>query len=183
MSYPVTDARCEPTPIAFLNNGLKAFRKIFKIFVTYYGASDQYFRINVDSVNNISTRMYQRQNYYLFFHNKKLSQSRQAGLKAYWILRYRPVTTISSGSWKKEYDVNVYFAFFCILCDVLGECVGGVRKDIQTSVINKLLKEYEAVFIRAFSEYDISKEALMVVADNIKKMCLYEIRLNSQNGV
>ncbi len=176
MGYPFTTARCDLTPISFLTDGRTAFRKTLGLFSTCYNIAVNNFKIDQDRVDGIGNRLYQRLNYYLFFHNKQLSQSRQAGLKAYWILRYRPLTLISSGVWKKKYDVNVYFAFFIILCDVLGECVTDVELNVQRAVVYSILKDYENTVIRSFSEYDISKESMMLVADSIKNTCLYEIK-------
>jgi hypothetical protein len=179
MIYAFTTARCDLTPIDFLEAGRKTFRKALELFVVCYGCAVGDFRINHDSVDGVSNRIYQRLNYYLFFHNKHLSQSRQAGLKAYWILRYRPLTLILSGAWKKIYDVNAYFAFFTILCEVLGECVDGLSKNTQRVIVHSILKDYENTFIRSFSEYDISKESMMLMADSIKNICLYEIKLHT----
>jgi len=178
MGYSFTEARCELTPTEFLNEGMGAFKKALGFFAGFYNIATNNFRINRAIVDNISCRVYQRLNYYLFFHNRQLAQSRQAGLKAYWILRYRPLTLISTGTWKKPYDVNMYFAFFIILCATLGECLKGYQKDVIHTTLNRILEDYENIFIRAFSEYDISKEAMMLVADNIKKMCLYEVKLH-----
>jgi len=180
MGYNFTTARCEPTPDAFLKSGREVFRKILGIFVVFHKITVADFRVNQNIFDRISNRIYQRLNYYQFFHNKQLSQTRQAGLKAYWILRYRPIKLVSPGSWKKAYDVNVYFAFYAIVCDVFGECFGNLRDDVKTLIISEILKNYENTFIRPFSEYDISKESMMLVADDIKKMCLYEIKLRIQ---
>jgi len=178
MGYPFTIARCEPTPNAFLEAGRKGFRKILGLFVGFHKVTVTDFRIDHTILDRISNRIYQRLNYYLFFHDKQLLQSHQAGLKAYWILRYRPLTIISTSSWKKVYDANAYFAFFVILCGILGEYLGDCKRDIQRLAVNKILVDYENTFIRSFSEYDISKEAMMLVADNIKEICLYEVKLH-----
>jgi hypothetical protein len=178
MGYTFTNARCDLTPIDFLDAGRETFRKVLGLFVSCYGCSVGDFRINRNSVDGVSNRIYQRLNYYLFFHDKQLSQSRQAGLKAYWILRYRPLTLISTGAWKKRYDVNAYFAFFTILCEVLGECAGDIPKSSRRVIVNSILKGYENTFIRSFSEYDISKESMMLMADSIKNICKYEIKLH-----
>lgn len=179
MDDTLTDARCDLTPISFLDAGQLAFKMALGFFAGFYNIATNNFRINQKRVDDISCRVYQRLNYYLFFHGSQLAQSRQAGLKAYWILRYRPLTLISSDAWKKSYDVNTYFAFFTVLCETLGECLKDCQKNVVRSMINKLLEEYENIFIRAFSEYDISKEAMMVIADSIKKMCLYEVKLHT----
>jgi hypothetical protein len=177
MDYHLTTARCESTPIAFLELGRESFKKAINLFVRfYYKTAANDFKIDYDGVDRISTRIHPRLNYYLFFHDKQLSQSRQAGLKAYWVLRYRPIKLISLCYWKKAYDINVYFAFFVILSDIIGECLSDCDIDVQRLVVNKLLEDYENSFIRSLSEYDISKESMILIADNIKKLCLCEAK-------
>jgi hypothetical protein len=181
MDSTLTSARCESAPIDFLSAKRESFEKTLRLFVKYYYKTvSNDFKINYDAVDRVSNRLYQRLNYYLFFHNSQLAQSRQAGLKAYWVLRYRPLKLISLSYWKKVYDINVYFAFFVILSDILSECLSDCNRDIQHSVVSKLLVDYENIFIRSFSEYDISKESMMIIADNLKKMCLYEVKLHTQ---
>jgi hypothetical protein len=140
MEHTFTEARCEPTPIAFLNNGMEAFKKTLGFFAGHYNIAVNNFRTSQECVNRISCRIYQRLNYYLFFHNRQLAQSRQAGLKAYWILRYRPLRLVTPEIWQKSYEINTYFAFFIILCEVIGECLKGYQNDVVRSILNRLFR-------------------------------------------
>jgi len=181
MAYNFTTARCGSTPNDFLDAGREAFKKTVNLFVKYYyKTAYNDFKIEYSAVDRISNRIYQRLNYYLFFHNRQLSQVRQMGLKAYWVLRYRPLRLVSSIYWKKKYNINIYLAFFVILADVIGECLSGCNKDTQRLIVSKLLEDYENTFIRPLSEYDISKEAMMLMADDLKTRCQYEVKLHTQ---
>ncbi len=171
MSYTFTTAKCESTPINFLENGRKIIKNALYLLCAHYNITANSFRINYNYVDRVSNRLYQRLNYYLFFHDKQLSQIRQAGLKAYWILRYHPITSVSSSARILKYDINVYLAFFLILCGVLGEHTEKIQSDTQRTVINNILKDYENHYVRSFSEYDISKESMMLIADSIEDRC------------
>lgn len=181
MNYAFTDARCEPTPITYLNEKREAFKTVLEHLIVLIEITSQDFRIDRNKLKKISDRLYQRLNYYLFFHGKHLAQSRQAGITAYWILRYCPLTLITLTAWKRKYDINAYFAFFYILYVILGELIAKQPRGVQRAVVKKVLTDYENVFMRAFSEYDISKEAMMLVTDNIKNICRYEIELHTKN--
>jgi len=173
MANCFTTARyCAPPP-DYLNSERIKFQKVLGYFATYHNVKTTDFRINKIILDEVHIRVHQRLNYYLFFHDKDLAQSRQAGIKAYWILRYRP---ISSFLWSKVYDVNVYFAFFILFSEVLGECLSTQTKDVKNIVTNSIISKYESIFLRAFSEYDISKEAMMLVTESIKSICDGELK-------
>jgi hypothetical protein len=172
-----TEARYEqPTP-KYLNAERAKFQQTFGLFATHIiKAPVTDFKFDHDLIDDVSMRVHQRLNYYLFFHNIRLAQSRQAGLKAYWILRYRPITPYSPTLWNEEYDVNVYFAFFVLFCEAMGECLVKIPSNIRTIIVNNVLIEYQNIFMRAFNEYDISKEAMMLVSESIKSIFVGEIK-------
>jgi len=126
--------------------------------------------------DQVSERVHQGFCYYLFFHNITLSQARQAALKAYWILRYRPVTALV---WEREYNINVYFAYFILFAEAMGEHLVVCPKSIQKTVVNNVLHEYEDTYIRFFSEHSIGKGAMMLISESIGSVVKAEIKLNS----
>ncbi len=104
---------------------------------------------------------------------------RSVAQKAYWILRYRPLRPKSPIYWDKPYDVNVYFAFYMLLAATIGECFVARSesvKDQARAVVNDILQDHEDDYSRAFSEYDISKEAMMLITDNLRGMINSAIR-------
>ena len=74
------------------------------------------------------------------------------------------------------YDINVYLAVYILFAVNLAV----IAKDnpnsnkIQNHVIANILNNYTD-FVRAFSEYDISKEAMMLFSENLKSIVVYEI--------
>lgn len=170
------ESRYNPPSKEFLENGRAKFKSQLGLFCARYNMPTNDFKINIKSVDKLYTRLHQRLSYYLFFHGKDLAQSRQAGIIAYWILRYRPLLLIAQSSWSKSYDINVYLAFFILFSEVLGEHLAGQPKDVQRAVVNNIIASYESEFIRAFSEYDISKEAMMLLSEGMKSICKGELK-------
>ena len=162
MDVNYTEARYVRPPVTYFSEKRKSFQKILGGFATYMKMNTTDFRANIGSVDEISSRLHQRLNYYLFFHGRTLEQSRQAAVKAYWILRYRPLKAVV---WDKDYDVNIYFAFFVLFVEAMGQTFKDCPKTIQVVIVDSIRKDYEKDFLRAFSEYDISKEAMMLVSD------------------
>jgi hypothetical protein len=170
-----TDARCPPPPRDYLEKERVDFENILKLFLTWLSVSYTQIRVDRDLLDDISSRLYQRINYYWFFHDTHLHQSRQIALKSYWILRYRPLQLISKAFWDKDYDINVYFAFFIMFAQAIIELFPDCPKGIQATVANEILKKHEDDYIRAFSEYDISKEAMMLISESLKSIVKCEI--------
>jgi len=171
-----TEVRCPLPPIEYLEKERENFQKIVKSFAARMNISLDNIQTDASIIDEISKRVHQRRNYYLFFHGKNLIQSRQAAIKAYWILKYRPIRLFPQTTWNKAFNINVYFAFFILFVQAIGEYFVNCPKEIQGIVANRILNEYEDEYIRAFSEYDISKEAMMLISDSLKSIVKCEIR-------
>jgi len=171
-----TDARCPPPPREYLEKERTDFENILKAFLACLSVSDTHIKADRDLIDDINSRAHQRINYYLFFHGTHLQQSRQVALKSYWILRYRPLRLMSKAFWDKEYDINVYFAFFIMFAQALGELFVNLPKKVQVTVTNEVLRKHEDDYIRAFSEYDISKEAMMLISESLKSIVKCELK-------
>ena len=169
-----TDARYPPPPRDYLEKKRVDFENILKAFLACISVSDTDIKVDRDLIDDINSRVHQRINYYLFFHDTHLHQSRQIALKSYWILRYRPLRLISK--WDKGYDINVYFAFLIMFAQALGELFVNCPKEIQVTVTNEILRKHEDDYIRGFSEYDISKEAMMLMSESLKSIVKCEIK-------
>jgi hypothetical protein len=171
-----TDAECPHPPRDYLNKEREKFKDILKSILLILKVSGAHIKTDRDLIDEINTRIHQRINYYLFFHVKRLNQSRQIALKAYWILRHRPLRLISKAFWNKDYDINVYFAFYFMFAQAIGELFVNCPKEIQTTVANEILRKHQDDYIRAFSEYDIGKEAMMLISESLKSIVKCEIR-------
>jgi hypothetical protein len=170
-----TDERCPHPPPDYYNKEREKFHKILDIFLKWSGVSGAHITVDIDLIDQVSLRVHQRINYYQFFHSRDLHQSRQVAIKSYWILRYRPLRLKSKTFWNKIYDINVYFAFFIMVAQALAELVGNCSREIRTTVANNILIKHGSDYLRAFSEYDISKEAMMLISEGLKSTVKCEL--------
>jgi hypothetical protein len=63
-----------------------------------------------------------------------------------------------------------------MFAQAIGELFADCKKEKQVTVANNILEKYEGDYIRAFSEYDISKEAMMLLSESLKSIVKCEIR-------
>jgi len=134
-----TKDRCPSPSLNYLNTECAEFDSKLKSFLINMNVTYGQVRTDRDVVNEISLRVHQRINYYLFFHGKMLQQSRQIAIKSYWILRHRPIRLLASGSWNRDYDINVYFAFYLILTQIIGELFTTCPRNIRVTAANNII--------------------------------------------
>ena len=170
-----TNERCPVLTLKHYADGRASIHRGLKHFATFMSTLTSDFAVDENAVDKITERLFQRINYYLFFHGAHLTQSRQNALKAYWILKYHPLRPKLPDSWKSEYNVNAHFAFYVLFAQALSDKIGDCANNRRTDVINNILREYQKDYIRALSEYDISKEAMIVVSDGLKSILKGEI--------
>jgi hypothetical protein len=170
-----TNERCPLPPSDYFSKERENFKNILDIFLRWSEVSHIYITVDSDLIDQISLRVFQRINYYQFFHGIDLHQSRQVAFKSYWMLRYRPLRLKSKNFWNNIYDINVYFAFFIMVAQALAELVGNCSREIRTTVANNILLKHGSDYIRAFSEYDISKEAMMMISEGFKSIVKCEL--------
>ena len=156
----------------YIYNERNLFQQMLGGFATFEQVNVNDFSVDRELVDEVTKRVHQRIEYYSYFHGVNLEQTRQAATKAYWILRYRP---LKPKLWGKQYDVNIHFAFYVLFAAVIGKSIKDIPKNIQKSVINAVLSKQKDIYLRSFSEYDISKEAMMLVAESVKSLLEAEI--------
>jgi len=170
----LTTARYSLPTQDFLKDKRIKIKNTIVSFAKYHDISINEFKTTAESIDKIITRINQRENYYLSFHDAKLAQSRQAAIMAYWILRYRPLRPVIP--WNKGYDINVHFAYFILFSETLSELVIDSSKEMRNEIINSVSKEHTEGLLRGLSEYDISKEAMMLISDSIESAVRCEIK-------
>ena len=127
-------------------------------------------------LNEIGRRIDQRKWYYRFFHKKmELCQTGQLALKIYWILKYKPVKISPNVLWDKDYDANVEFACSLLFAhstegEKVKQALDHLSYEQQREVMYEVEKKHLNSFLRAFSEHDIPKEALQLVAEKLKDL-------------
>ena len=163
-----------PPSREYLVNNRKHFQAMLGHFADFKKMPKADFKVDLDLVDSIAKRVHQRISYYRYFHGIHLVQPRQAAMQAYWVLRYHPLRTLPK--WDHEFDVNVHFAFYVLFAGSMREPIENCPKEKQPIVLNYVLGEYQGEYLRAFSEYDISKEAMMLMSDSIKSIVKAEIK-------
>lgn len=163
----MTPHRYEGPTKEYLTRENNKFKDIIRIFEIYYGLEECVVDCKDEIVNEINNRIHQRRNYYWFFWDKDFAQGCRSATCAYWILHYRP---LFYPNWHKNFNVNVYFAFFVIFNEAVGEMLEKYNGNIPYDIVMDVLVDNSKLYIRALSEYDISKESLMVIAQSIKSI-------------
>jgi len=135
------------------------------------------FTASLQRIDEINERLDQRLDYYAFYHDRNLRQSAQAAIKAFWTLKYRPLRQIEEGSWDGEYDLNVHFAYWIMLSSTVSGVKGEFSKLTHERQKGVLERYHIKAYLRALNEYDISKEALQLLSENLRTILLLEIKL------
>ncbi|GHU57618.1 hypothetical protein FACS1894133_0850 [Clostridia bacterium] len=174
---------------------LSEYREIFKLYLGEFGhylrittqhrfdSSDILYDVNV--FEDIGRRLYQRTEYYRYFHSElEVSQIKKVGILTYWLLKYKPfrwVSPLAIPIGEGKYDVNVYFAFFYFKSSIYEYCrrigqaedVDGVQR-VKPVFDNTYGLKYnfdffegklEELYLHSFSECDLSKEAFVLLAE------------------
>ena len=150
----------KPTKM-FIESQLKIFDEVIELLANKYKISKNEFLISKELLIKICTRIHQREDYYQYFHGgTKLAQLRRSGIVAYWILKYFPLRSINP---EKKYNINVHFAYYVILSAAVAE--SGATAKNSSKIQGVFSTEFEDYFLRSLSEYDISKEAFMLIAE------------------
>lgn len=145
--------------------------ELLKTFVS--GISDLSFEdVDYDMVmlTTLLIRIDKRKDYFRIFHDDtKINEIKEAGLMAYWILKFSPIKIKKQeGNLAKEdlytkYSgkINIGFAIF-ILYSTLMEETSRV-KNMKFSIS----KDYNERLKYAFKYWDLSKEAIMLIAETL----------------
>ena len=116
-------------------------------------------------IGNIIERIEQRKVYYRIYHkNTELCEIRQVALLAYWIIRYRPFNCLINGKICSNIKLNENIAYHMII----GALVGLKTKNKPNYFVN-FSQEYKRKIIHTFSEHDVSKELIILIAESLNE--------------
>lgn len=142
----------------------KTILNLFHEYVVYQkDITDDDILVDDSVISEILIRVDKRKDYFLIFHNNTdINELKQTALVVYWLLKFRPFSVCSSSSeiMRKYVNVNERFALF-LLC-------GAVKRaaDIKGTKFG-LSKDYIDLLDYAFRYWDLSKEAVMLVAETL----------------
>lgn len=110
------------------------------------------------AIGEIIVRVDKRRDYFLVFHDQtEMNEIKEAALYAYWILKFRPISVSNP----KYNNINDTFALFMIFSMVKRKRRLVGKKDFPLS------KDYVNKLSYAFAYWDLSKEALIVLAETL----------------
>lgn len=120
------------------------------------------FEANIVLLTEALVRIDKRRDYFMIFHDDTdMNEIKEAALLAYWILKFKPFSVKNEGVEKKYRQINEAFAVF-VIYSVIKE-VSERNSDMKFSIS----KGYNAKIIYAFKFWDLSKEAIMLVAESL----------------
>ena len=154
------------------NTLLKIFNLYINTNISFESAEEmeefkKHIIINNVLVGEIFTRIDKRKEYFIIFHdNTLISDIKEAALIAYWILKFKPFSLDMAVLSKNKYiRICDGFAFYVIL-SAMKESLNRIDKELKLSdeCIDKVLY--------AFKYWDLSKEALMLIAETLYESLL-----------
>lgn len=122
--------------------------------------------IDVDKplLAELLVRIDKRKDYFIIFHDDTdMNEIKEAALFAYWLLKFKPfsIKDKNSNLYMKYAQINEAFAVF-VLYSTLKEAASRLS-NMEFSIS----KEYNRKIMYAFKFWDVSKEALMLIAESL----------------
>lgn len=155
------------------------FRELISIFQKYAKDNDiDMSKVEFDFklINEVFIRVDKREDYYIIFHNETyLSEVRRVALIAFWILKFKPFLIASEKGRDYNLNINCGFAAYVIFCAVSED----IEREYSGKKIFSIDEEYLEKLKYAFKYWDLSKEALMLIAETLCK-CVEDIDSNSE---
>ena len=121
-------------------------------------------RCNQPALAEVFVRVDKRKDYFLIYHDETyMNEIKEAALISYWILKFKPFEVVSPDPFlrQKFSQINEAFSVFIIYSSIkeFTKRVNGAKF--------KISKEYNEKIMYAFKFWDISKEALMLIAESL----------------
>lgn len=142
----------------------QAILGLFHEYTAYQSdITDDDILVDDSSISEILIRVDKRKDYFKIFHNKTdIDELKEAALIVYWLLKFRPFSvSVSLPEIAQKYvDINERFALFLLL--------GAVKRAVDMKGVEFSLKnDYIDLLGYAFRYWDLSKEAMMLVAETL----------------
>lgn len=142
--------------------------KLLDSFGSYVNAHNDLklddFEIDEPMLAELLVRIDKRKDYFIIFHDDtEMNEIKEAALVAYWLIKFKPfsVKECRSELHIKYGQINESFAVFVLYSAIKEKtkCVPNMNFSIS--------KEYNKKIMYGFKYWDISKEALMLIAESL----------------
>lgn len=123
--------------------------------------------VNLPLISEILIRVDKRREYFVIYHNKmRMNEFKKTALIIFWILKFKPFCVIHDDlKLKRKYEcINEAFCIFLLLSVLkkASEDRGIEHLDISQDYLDNLK--------HAFRYWDLSKEAIIVIAETLNEM-------------
>ena len=120
--------------------------------------------VDAPALAEMFVRVDKRKDYFIIFHDDtEMNEIKESALMVYWLLKFKPFSIKSKDIelCRKYSQINEAFAVFILYSTIKEETkrINGMNFSIS--------KEYNQKIMYAFKFWDISKEALMLIAESL----------------
>lgn len=150
------------------------FKNMMSIFEDYAKAAEidmETIQFDFKLINEINVRVDKRKDYYVIFHGTHLNEIREAALTAFWILKFKPFLITEQSGRQCELNINCGFAAYVIL-SAARESIQQRYGEDKNFKIND--KKYLSRFRYALKYWDLSKEAMMMIAETLCENTIHQ---------
>lgn len=139
---------------------------VFKRYANDNGIDTSKVEFDFKLINEIFIRVNKREDYYIIFHEETyLSEVRKVALIAFWLLKFKPFLITSDEGRDYNLNINCGFAAYIMLSAVSED----IEREYKGEKILSIDKEYLKKLRYAFKYWDLSKEAVMLIAETLCK--------------
>lgn len=137
---------------------------VFKKYLQCHGLTEDDIIVNKQMFGKIIDRVNKRKDYFIIFHDETyINEIKEISLYAYWIIKMSPFTVRydETSLERSRLRINEGFAAFLILSVAKASCKRAKRRQLNIS------KEYSVKLMYALKYWDLSKEAIILIAESL----------------
>ena len=177
-----SESRYSNISIDEVNKQLEIFNIITKYIANFFlHLPLSAFNIDNKKVAQVETRTHQRIEYYNYFHDVNINQTKESAIRAYWILKYKPFSY--GNRWNNDadcFDINSIFALYFLLSSVITQINLKIKHEkIKSSnefyiipLYNFFSNHLRSLYLHTFNENDVSLETFILIAETIYDLAL-----------
>ena len=168
------DRKCyeyqSPPENVFVRRICSVLRQMKRYLKVVAPGLEQHMQVDILPLGKAIARVEQRKEYFLIFHKQtKLNEVKEAALLAYWLAKYRPFHLACPDKKQREmyHNINETFAVSLLVAAIEGEVYRRCRRHVSYPEAGW------RKITRAFTEWDISKESLILMSETMcEALCI-----------
>ena len=145
---------------------LKQINSLLKKFAGILSIDSERISVSVSHLVEIILQVEMDKNRIAIFHNNShISEIRESSLYCYYFLRKRPIAV--SEDFKYTTQINELFCIYLLLSTISIDCKARGKKEPY----HMITEEYFKSVLYIFSNGELSRDALYLLADTIRTFC------------